>query len=97
MYKLSRLAAKDFTAIYTYSLQNFGAAQADAYTEELERTFKLLFSSPLMGVACPEVADEVRRFEHHKHSVFYRRRPTDIFIIRILHQQMDTKGHRLEL
>lgn len=43
MYKLSRLAAEDFAVIYTYSLQNFGAAQADAYTEELERTFKLLF------------------------------------------------------
>ena len=47
MYKLSNLAVEDFTAIYEYTLLNFGVMQADKYTEHLESTFNLLATSPL--------------------------------------------------
>ena len=40
----------DFTAIYEYTLLNFGVAQADKYTEHLESTFQLLLNSPLIGI-----------------------------------------------
>ncbi|UQG60441.1 type II toxin-antitoxin system RelE/ParE family toxin [Marinobacter sp. M3C] len=46
MYKLSNLAAEDFAAIYEYTLLNFGALQADIYTDDLSRTFQLLSGSP---------------------------------------------------
>jgi toxin ParE1/3/4 len=49
MYKLSNLAVEDFSAIYEYTLLNFGALQADIDTDDLGRTFQLLFGSPLMG------------------------------------------------
>lgn len=97
MYKLSNLAVEDFTAIYEYTLLNFGAIQADAYTDNLESTLQLLSSSPLMGYACPEIAAGVRRHDHHRHAVFYRQRELDIFIIRILHQQMEPMKHFFEL
>jgi len=97
MYKLSNLAAEDFTAIYEYTLLNFGAHQADAYTDDLESTFRLLSSSPQMGHECPEIADQVRRHDHQRHAIFYRRRENDIFVIRILHQQMEPMRHFFEL
>lgn len=97
MYKLSNLAAEDFAAIYEYTLLNFGALQADAYTDGLESTFRLLSSSPLMGHDCQELADEVRRHDHQRHAIFYRRREHGIFIIRILHQQMEPMRHFFEL
>jgi toxin ParE1/3/4 len=97
MYKLSNLAAEDFAAIYEYTLLNFGARQADAYTDDLDSTFRLLSSSPLMGYECQELADEVRRHDHQRHVIFYRRREKDIFIIRILHQQMEPMRHFFEL
>ena|SRR6187551_1845946 len=97
MYKLSNLAVEDFTAIYEYTLLTFGAVQADAYTDHLESTFQLLSSSPLMGYACPEIADGVRRHDHQRHAVFYRQREHDIFIIRILHQQMEPMKHFFEI
>ena len=97
MYKLSNLAAEDFAAIYEYTLLNFGDLQADAYTDGLESTFRLLSSSPLMGHDCHEIADEVRRHDHQRHAIFYRRREHDIFIIRILHQQMEPMRHFFEL
>lgn len=89
MYKLSNLAVEDFSSIYEYTLLNFGALQADIYTDNLESAFRLLSGSPLMGYECPEIADGVRRHDHQRHAIFYRQREQDIFIIRILHQQME--------
>ncbi|MFC6669711.1 type II toxin-antitoxin system RelE/ParE family toxin [Marinobacterium aestuariivivens] len=97
MYKLSNRAAEDFAAIYEYTLLNFGARQADVYTDDLESTFRLLSSSPLMGQECREIADGVRRHDHQRHAIFYRRREHDIFIVRILHQQMEPMRHFFEL
>lgn len=97
MYKLSKLAVEDFTAIYEYTLLNFGAIQADNYTDYLESAFRLLSSSPLMGYECPEIADGVRRHDHQRHAIFYRQRVHDIFVIRILHQQMEPMKHFFEL
>lgn len=97
MYKLSNLAAEDFTAIYEYTLLNFGVIQADTYTEDLESTFRLLYSSPLMRYECSEIADGVRRHDHQRHAIFYRPRKNEIFVIRILHQQMEPMKHFFEL
>ena len=97
MYKLSNLAAEDFSSIYEYTLVNFGVLQADAYTDSLESALQLLASSPLMGYECQEIAAEVRRHDHQRHAIFYRQREKDIFIIRILHQQMDPLRHIIEL
>lgn len=95
MYRLSNLAVEDFTAIYEYTLLNFGAIQADS--EDLESTFRLLYSSPLMGYECLEIAEGVRRHDHQRHAIFYRPRDNEIFVIRILHQQMDPMKHFFEL
>ncbi len=97
MYKLSNLAVEDFTAIYEYTLLNFGAIQADTYTENLESTFHLLYSTPLMGYECPEIAEGVRRHDHQRHAIFYRPRNNEIYVIRILHQQMEPMKHFFEL
>lgn len=89
MYKLSRLAAEDFRAIYEYTLLNFGANQAD----DLDNALRLLAGAPLMGHECQAIADGVRRHDHQRHAIFYRQRANDIFIIRILHRQMEPMKH----
>lgn len=97
MYKLSNLAVEDFAGIYEYTLFKFGEIQADTYTDDLEKTLNLLSESPLMGYECAEIANNVRRHDHQKHAIFYRRRTRDIFVIRILHQQMEPGRHFFEL
>lgn len=97
MYRLSNLAADDFAAIYEYTLLNFGTDQADAYTDAMASALGLLSSSPLMGHECPEIADGVRRHDHQRHAIFYRCSERDIFIIRILHQQMEPMRHFFEM
>ncbi|WP_179994080.1 MULTISPECIES: type II toxin-antitoxin system RelE/ParE family toxin [unclassified Acinetobacter] len=93
MYKLSNLAVDNFTAIYEYTLLNFGVAQADQYTQHLENTFHLLVSSPLIGYACVDIGEGIRRHDHHQHAIFYKKQDYGIFIIRILHQQMQPMKH----
>lgn len=97
MYKLSRLAVEDFAAIYEYTLLHFGPLQADAYTNDLESVLELLASSPLMGHECPQIAVGIRRHDHQRHAIFYRRREEDIFVIRILHQQMEPMKYFFDL
>ncbi|ENW93599.1 type II toxin-antitoxin system RelE/ParE family toxin [Acinetobacter sp. NIPH 298] len=97
MYKLSHLAVEDFTAIYEYTLLNFGVIQADKYTEHLESTLQLLSTSPLIGYECLEIASGIRRHDHQHHAIFYRKREQDILVIRILHQQMNHIKHFFEL
>lgn len=88
MYKLSQLAATDFASIYEYTLLNFGVRQADTYTKELEYVFGLLSESPLMGQEHTDIGAGVRRHDHQRYAIFYRSRQNDIFVLRILHQQM---------
>ncbi|EOX4193160.1 type II toxin-antitoxin system RelE/ParE family toxin, partial [Vibrio cholerae] len=40
-----------------------------------------------------ELRSGVRRHDHQKHAIFYRVREFDIFVIRILHQQMNPMLH----
>lgn len=93
MYRLSNLAVADFTAIYEYTLSHFGARQADAYTDDLERVFQLLNESPLMGHDCANIGAHIRRHDHQQHAIFYRPLESDIFIVRILHQRMEPLKH----
>ncbi|MFD2191574.1 type II toxin-antitoxin system RelE/ParE family toxin [Pistricoccus aurantiacus] len=74
-----------------------GARQADACTDDLESTSRLLASTPLMGHQYPGIANEVRRHDHQRHAIFYRLRKYDIFVVRILHQQMEPMKHFFEL
>jgi len=96
VYKLSNLAVEDFTAIYEYTLLNFGVNQADKYTDHLESIFQLLVDTPLLGYECIEIGVDVRRHDHQRHAIFYRQRENDIFIIRILHQQMSFLKHSFD-
>ncbi|WP_258176869.1 type II toxin-antitoxin system RelE/ParE family toxin [Photobacterium damselae] len=42
-----------------------------------------------MGYECSEIAEGLRRHDHHKHAIFYRPQTHGVYIIRILHQQME--------
>ncbi len=93
MYRLSNLAAEDFGAIYEYTWRRFGPLQADKYTHELDATLKLLAKNPLMGRDCQNLIDGARRHDYGQHAIFYMYADDPIFVIRILHQQMEPLLH----
>lgn len=93
MFKLSQKAAEDFGDIYQYTYINFGERQADCYTDEIEHCLTNLSQAPMMGRDCSELGAGVRRHDFQKHAIFYRVREVDIFVVRILHQQMNAMLH----
>ena len=82
-YRLTRRADRKLEAIYRYTFENFGAAQADTYFAALEETFGLLAERPHLG----RIFHEYRRFEQESHIIFYRTRRSGILIVDILHQR----------
>jgi toxin ParE1/3/4 len=94
VYKLTELAADDFTGIYDYTLQKFGEAQADRYTDALTEFVETLAGMPDMGRDYHTVRG-VMRIEFQQHTIFYTIRDTDILVVRILHQQMNHKQYLL--
>nr|WP_319556705.1 type II toxin-antitoxin system RelE/ParE family toxin [uncultured Vibrio sp.] len=93
MYKLSKKAAEDFGNIYEYTFLKFVEDQADKYTDELETALKNISEAPFIGRDYDDLKAEIRRHEYQKHSIFYRIREIDVFIVRILHQQMNPMLH----
>lgn len=93
MFKLSFKAAEDFGDIYQYTYLNFGERQADSYTEEMENCLTSLSHTPIIGLDCSELSAGIRRHDFQKHAIFYRVHESDIFVVRILHQQMNAMLH----
>lgn len=93
MYRLSNLAAEDFTHIFEYSLLNYGVQQADKYTNDLKDCFYLLVSNPLIGVDCGGLFPHMRRHTFQSHNIFYLPFDGEIEIVRILHVRMSADFH----
>ena len=93
MYKLSLKAVKDFSGIYQYTLNNFGEQQAERYTFEMESCLSSLGFSPYLGRDYSYLKAGIKRYDISKHAIFYRIRITRIFVIRILHYQMDSRSY----
>ena len=92
-YIYSKRAEQDIIKIYRDTAQKWGVAQADRYDEGLEKAVDILADNPDLGRECSEIQQNLRRFEHEKHIIFYRKRKQATFIVRILHQRMDAIRH----
>ena len=82
IYRLTRRAQADIEQIYRYTIENFGAVQAELYLGGLDYTFDLLTDNPNMGI---QFSGQVRRYTYKHHYVFYRVERRAIIILRISH------------
>jgi toxin ParE1/3/4 len=87
-FRLSRRAEADLISISRYTLQTWGEDQAIRYVDELEKCCQNLAHHPELGRACDEIRPGLRRIEHGRHVIFYRRHKAGILVSRILHQRM---------
>lgn len=92
-YVLSQRADEDLEEIYVYSFREFGEHQADAYLLSLHDCFIALAENPGLGRDQGFILPNVFRFDHESHVIFYTVRDPGIFIVRVLHNSMDTKRH----
>lgn len=85
-YFLSESARADLEGIVDYTIERWGAAQAEGYLDEMIRCFERLAASPELGRRCDGLMRGLRRFEHGRHVIFYRSISGGIRIGRVLHQ-----------
>lgn len=92
-YKLSRKADNDLESIYDYGFITFGETQADKYAAELKQSLAVLAQTPLICREQTEYSSPVRIYHHKSHQIIYKIELDQIFIIRILHKNVDTPRH----
>jgi len=81
-------AEEDIDLIASYTTRTWGWRQTNRYLAKLEDGFELLAENPSIGRSCDSIRPGFRRFEIGKHVVFYIPDPSEVLIVRVLHQQM---------
>jgi toxin ParE1/3/4 len=95
-YRFTRLARLDLIEIGDYTLDHWGADQANRYLDSLEKCFGLIAANPEIGRKCDRLRKGYRRIEHEKHVVFYRSHNAGILVVRILHQRILPENRALD-
>jgi toxin ParE1/3/4 len=87
------LAEKDLIGIWRYTLEQWGADQADSYLGELEEGIGALVDAPEMGLSRESVRTGYRVLFINNHAVYFKVMIDKIHIVRVLHGQMDPDRH----
>ncbi|HWB31723.1 MAG TPA: type II toxin-antitoxin system RelE/ParE family toxin [Acidobacteriaceae bacterium] len=92
----TRRARIDLLEIGQYTLQNWGAKQTVRYLTALQDCCSRLALYPLLGRACDDLKEGLRRMEQGQHIIFYRLHSDGILVSRILHRSMLPELHSME-
>lgn len=96
-YQLSNKALLDLENIWDYTLVKWSENQAESYFNQIIRTCSELSESPQIGKSYSEIRKDLLGFKTGKHIIFYEdMNEQGIFVLRILHEQMDFKGRLTE-
>ena len=92
-YTLSQQAAKDLANIFRYTSKNFSVQQAESYLLALEQSFLNVAAEPNLAHKVADIRQGYYRYLCRKHAIYFNIRENDIFIVRVLHQQMKYELH----
>lgn len=88
-YRLTPAAQRDLDDIFDYSASQFGLAQAERYTAELQAACEQLADQPTRAQDSSAIRAGYRRWPVGRHMIWLRVETDGITVIRILHQRMD--------
>ena len=88
----SPAAAADLNDIWDYTVEEWGADQADRYTDDIQDICISLARGEKRGRTV-DVREGYLKHAVGKHFVFFRPTDAGIVVIRILHQSMDVGRH----
>ncbi len=92
-YQFTDKAERDLGSIIDYTLQEWGAAQANIYLDGLETRAQLLAENPGLGTARETISKGLLSFPYESHILYYQKYAHGIVIVRVLHQHMDPMKH----
>jgi toxin ParE1/3/4 len=93
--RYSRRAEDDLLDIGRYTLETWGAEQANRYLFEIEACCQRLAENWGMGRSCDEIRRGLRKMPHRKHIVYYWPEADGVQISRILHRGMSPELHSM--
>lgn len=89
----SVLAERDLTDIWLYTAGRWGEDQADHYLDRIAEALDLLATHPDIGSDCSDIRAGYRKFRAGRHLIFYRLADNTLYVVRVLHDQMDIERH----
>src|SRR5580698_9109819 len=89
--ELSQQAKEDFRDILSYTLTTWGEAQLAKYRASINDALQVILHNPSTGRSSVKPSLKVLAVEHHR--IFYRTIDDTIYVVRILHERMDTSRH----
>ncbi|HEX4644322.1 MAG TPA: type II toxin-antitoxin system RelE/ParE family toxin [Verrucomicrobiae bacterium] len=89
--ELSQQAKKDFRDILSYTLAAWRESQLAKYRASINDALHVILHNPSAGRPSVKPALKVLPVEHHR--IFYRTIEGTIYVVRILHERMDTSRH----
>ncbi|WP_343486760.1 type II toxin-antitoxin system RelE/ParE family toxin [Allomuricauda sp. d1] len=93
-YVISARAKSDIKSIATYTVENFGESQALKYAQGLKTILRELANDPELGKRYVAVKNQMLlKYRYKSHVIFYHKKDTGIFIVRVLGGRMDFPKH----
>jgi len=86
-------AERDLDGIINYTVQEWGASQANTYLDGLESRAQLLAENPDLGITRETISKGLLSFPYESHILYYKKHTRGIVIVRVLHQHMDPLKH----
>jgi toxin ParE1/3/4 len=90
---LSNAADVDIADIAAYTIETWGIAQADIYSEGLIDAMNGLVAVPKMLAPAADLPFLLCRVRYKSHYIYYRIERADVVVARILHKRMDPMRH----
>lgn len=92
-FRLSPAARRDVSAIWDYTVENWGVRQAETYLRELQGAMGRIARDPSRGRDRSAIRSGYRSYLSGSHVIFYRIGAGGIDVMRILHERMDPARH----
>ncbi|HZV33704.1 MAG TPA: type II toxin-antitoxin system RelE/ParE family toxin [Verrucomicrobiae bacterium] len=89
--ELSQRAKDDFRDILSYTLATWGETQLAKYRASINDALQVILHNPSAGRPSVKPNLKVLPVEHHR--IFYRVSGATIYVLRILHERMDTSRY----
>ena len=92
-FRLSAKSLEDLKSIGRFTLKSWGREQRNIYLSKIDESFHILAEQPQLANARDDIRKGYRVYHVGRHLIFYRQKPAEIEIIRILHDRMDVETH----
>jgi len=89
--ELSQQAKEDFRDILSYTLTTWGESQLARYRASINDALHAILHDPSVGR--PSVKPSLKVLAVERHRIFYRTIDDTTYVVRILHERMDTSRH----